>query len=103
MLFGKQNNIRLALSLLIAGVVLAGLAGRAVFAARSEAVKGPVIVVLDASWCAVCREINPVVANLASSQGVQLVRLDVDSANAPVQAGQYGITVNGGDMPQVYL
>ncbi len=65
---------------------------------------GPVMVLLSASWCGSCRELDPVVEKVAaSSPGVRLITLDVDSGSAPGIANQYGITVSGSDVPQVFL
>jgi len=66
----------------------------------------PALVVLSASWCASCREINPVIRRIVETSpelGLKVVTLDVDSGDAPSNASAYGITVAGTDVPQVYL
>jgi thioredoxin-like negative regulator of GroEL len=89
----------LVLALLASVFTLTQLASEA---ARSEP-RGPVLVVLNASWCATCREINPVVDRIASSSNLQVVKLDVDHGDAPGEASRYGVTISGGNVPQVYL
>lgn len=67
---------------------------------------GTAVVVLTASWCGTCREVTPVVQRVigtSSQPGIQLVMLDVDSNSAQDTAEQYGVSISGTDIPQVYL
>ncbi len=63
----------------------------------------PTLVVLTANWCGTCREVLPIVQRVAPSGGANVVILDVDSDTTAKEAAQYGISVEGSDVPQVYL
>jgi len=65
----------------------------------------PAVVMLSASWCAKCRVVNNVLANVLSSNGkadTRIVTLDVDNTSTPAIAKRYGIQIGGADLPQVY-
>ncbi len=99
--FGRKHILA---SLLLA-VLMAGFWGVSQ-AAKPVAPAQPTVVVLSASWCGTCREISPMVRKVVSSSpelGLKLVTLDVDGSSAPAQAEQYGISVSGSNVPQVYL
>lgn len=66
-------------------------------AARSQ------IVVFDANWCASCREVVPIIQEVASQNGVAVREIDVDSPNAPEQAKSYGLSIPTRQLPQAYL
>jgi thiol-disulfide isomerase/thioredoxin len=72
------------------------------FAAKGGG-NSPALVVTTASWCGTCREIIPIVTDIASASSLSVVTLDVDKSNAPDEASQYGIAVTGGELPEVYL
>lgn len=99
----KQTFIA-GVALFMGFVGLVGFSGRSF--AKDKASDTPALVVLSASWCASCREINPVIRRIVETSpelGLKVVTLDVDSGEAPSTAGSYGITVAGTDVPQVYL
>jgi len=73
------------------------------FAAKPVANNGT-LVVLTANWCATCREIIPAVQRAATSLGdLPVVTLDVDNGGTPEQANQYGVSISGSDIPEVYF
>jgi thiol-disulfide isomerase/thioredoxin len=66
----------------------------------------PSVIVLTASWCGTCQEINSVVQRIIDTSpqyGLTLVTLDVDENNAPTKASDFGITITGAALPAVYL
>lgn len=78
-------------------VLLAALAPTLAHASEAQ------LVMFTASWCASCRDLMPVVERLASAQGLPLLLIDVDEANAPKQASAKGIAIPSKELPQVYL
>ena len=60
---------------------------------ESDVLNSPVPVVVDfwAEWCAPCRQIAPIVKELAGEYGdqVKIVKMDIDSN--PATPGQYGV------------
>lgn len=98
----KKWVSRIVLAASLAMVALVPVIWSTAMAARSAG--QPSIIVLTASWCGTCREITPAVSRVAgSSGGLQVVTLDVDDNGTPGKASQYGVTVAGSDLPQVYL
>ena len=51
----------------------------------------PVVIDFWAEWCAPCRQIAPIIADLASEYGdrVKVVKMDIDSN--PATPGSYGV------------
>lgn len=101
----KQILILTVTVLAVLGMIFITRLASESYAARSSKPANPAVVVLTASWCGTCREINPVVSRVVNSYpDLEMVLLDVDSSSAPSDAGKYGITIAGGsDLPQVYL
>jgi thiol-disulfide isomerase/thioredoxin len=60
-------------------------------------------VVFNANWCASCREVLPIVRDVASQNGIMVREIDVDDQRAPSQARQLGLDIPSNDPPQVYL
>ena len=96
-------------SVLLMVGILVGL-GIVAFAARNPdapqkaaTASGPAVITLTASWCGTCRELLPVIQRVAQAQSnMKFVMLDVDQGTSPNEARQYGVTVSGGDLPEVY-
>lgn len=105
-LFGIKSNRMIALFIaMLLGISLWAPLQPTVAVARNSESNQATVVVLTASWCGTCREIIPVVQRVANSasQPLQVVILDVDDNSSPNRARQYGITITGSDVPQVYL
>jgi thiol-disulfide isomerase/thioredoxin len=60
------------------------------------------IVILEANWCATCREIVPIAREVASQNGLSVVEIDIDSPDAPKQARALGIGIPSQEPPQVF-
>ncbi len=60
-------------------------------------------VVFNANWCASCREVLPIVREVAMQNGILVREIDVDDQRAPSQARQLGLDIPSNDPPQVYL
>lgn len=60
------------------------------------------LVVFTANWCASCRELTPIVQDIASQNGLNVVQIDVDSQEAPKQARNIGVSMPGGEPPQIF-
>ncbi|MGE0201456.1 MAG: thioredoxin family protein [Candidatus Melainabacteria bacterium] len=60
------------------------------------------LVVFSASWCAKCRQVDPVVQAIGAERGIPVVVIDVDQQNAPGQASEYGLSIPRSELPQVY-
>lgn len=61
------------------------------------------LVVFNANWCASCREVVPVVRDIASQNNLTVREIDVDSQTAPKEARSYGLSIPNDEPPQVYL
>lgn len=64
--------------------------------------KSGTIVVFNANWCASCREVIPVVSEIATQNNLSLTQIDVDAQTAPKQAQTLGLSVPNDGPPQVY-
>lgn len=60
------------------------------------------LVVFDANWCASCREILPVVRDIAGQNSLSVTEIDVDGQTAPKQAQSMGLSVPNDEPPQVF-
>jgi thiol-disulfide isomerase/thioredoxin len=60
-------------------------------------------VVFTANWCASCREVLPIVQEVAAQNAITVREIDVDDQRAPSQARQLGLDIPSNDPPQVYL
>lgn len=74
---------------------------------QSPAVEGGnSLVVLEANWCATCRELTPAVQGLAqqyAGKGLNIQVIDVDQPADQQKAQAMGIKVSGGKLPRVFL
>jgi thiol-disulfide isomerase/thioredoxin len=92
-----QKKILLGLSIaLIMGLTL----GRSVMMGWA-ATRGN-IVLFTANWCASCREVNPIVQEIATQNSLGITQIDVDAQTAPKQARNYGLSIPNDGPPQVY-
>jgi thiol-disulfide isomerase/thioredoxin len=66
-------------------------------AARSKA-----LVIFDANWCALCREVYPIAQDVAMQNGLPLIKIDLDDPAAVSQAKNLGLTIPASDPPVVY-
>jgi thiol-disulfide isomerase/thioredoxin len=60
------------------------------------------IVFFNANWCASCRELLPMVQDIATSNQLGLTTIDVDADTAPKQARTLGLNLPKQGPPQVY-
>jgi len=60
------------------------------------------MVMFTANWCASCREVDPIVREVASQNGMSVTEIDVDSQTAPKEAHNYGLSIPNDGPPQVY-
>ena len=60
------------------------------------------IVLFNANWCASCREVDPIVRDIASQNGLSITAIDVDAPTAPKEARNYGLSIPNDGPPQVY-
>lgn len=60
------------------------------------------VVVFSANWCASCREVLPVVRDVAAQNGLSVTEIDVDSQAAPKQAQNLGLSIPNDEPPQVF-
>jgi thiol-disulfide isomerase/thioredoxin len=60
------------------------------------------LVVFSANWCASCREIVPVVRDVAGQNSLGVTEIDVDSQTAPKQAQSMGLSIPNEEPPQVF-
>ncbi|WP_373533294.1 thioredoxin family protein [Vampirovibrio sp.] len=63
----------------------------------------PGMVVFTANWCASCREVVPLVRDIASQNNISVSEIDVDSAAAPKQAQGLGLAMPQEEPPQVFF
>lgn len=61
------------------------------------------LVFFTANWCASCREAEPVVKEVADQNNLSVLEIDVDSADAPKQAHNAGLSIPTEAPPQVYF
>ncbi len=61
------------------------------------------MVVFTANWCASCREVVPIVRDVASQNNIAVTEIDVDSATAPKQAQGLGLGMPHDEPPQVFF
>lgn len=61
------------------------------------------MVVFSANWCASCREVVPIVREVASQNSISVTEIDVDSATAPKQARDMGLAIPQDEPPQVFF
>lgn len=85
-------------ALLLSGIIILGSHSKA-FAADANRQ----LVIFTADWCAGCRDLMPIVKNLAAQQQIPLLEINVDNANAPEKASQQGLAVPNRELPQIYL
>jgi thiol-disulfide isomerase/thioredoxin len=60
------------------------------------------LVIFSANWCASCRDVLPIVKELAQQNNLTLTQIDVDSADAPKQARNIGLSIPTEEPPQVF-
>lgn len=60
------------------------------------------IVLFNANWCASCREVAPIVQDVASQNNLGVTQIDVDAQTAPKEARNYGLSIPSDGPPQVY-
>jgi thiol-disulfide isomerase/thioredoxin len=85
------------LSLVIAGLCVNKGMMKTWAAARGN------VVVFSANWCASCREVLPVVREVASQNSMSVTEIDVDAQTAPKQARGLGLSIPSDEPPQVFL
>lgn len=61
------------------------------------------MVVFTANWCASCREVVPLVRDIAGQNSLSVTEIDVDSATAPKQAQSFGLGMPHDEPPQVFF
>jgi len=61
------------------------------------------MVVFTANWCASCREVVPIVRDVAAQNSISVTEIDVDSATAPKQAQGIGLAMPHDEPPQVFF
>ncbi|MEB3245190.1 MAG: thioredoxin family protein [Vampirovibrionales bacterium] len=70
--------------------------------ARVSIAADKTLVVFTAGWCANCRDVIPVIEDVAREQGLAVVMVDVDKQDAPKLAKTYNLAVPSLEPPQVY-
>lgn len=60
------------------------------------------VVVFNANWCASCREVLPIVREVAGQNSMSIVEIDIDSQQAPKQARTLGLSMPNDEPPQVF-
>lgn len=60
------------------------------------------LVFFHANWCASCRDVLPIVQEIAGQNNLTLLQIDVDNQNAPQQARNFGLSIPSEEPPQVY-
>ncbi|MDX2084379.1 MAG: thioredoxin family protein [Candidatus Melainabacteria bacterium] len=71
-------------------------------ASHTAAADSDMVVIFTARWCASCREIVPIVTQVATEQGLTVKTIDVDQQDAPRTADIYGLTIPSVELPQIY-
>lgn len=61
------------------------------------------LVLFSANWCASCRDVLPIVREIAGQNNLDITQIDVDSQDAPRQARHYGLSIPTDEPPQVYF
>jgi len=93
-----QKRVLLSLSVaLIMGLAL----GRSV--TMGWAATRASIILFNANWCASCREVTPIVQDIASQNSLGFTQIDVDAQTAPKEARNYGLSIPNDGPPQVYF
>lgn len=89
---------RMALALGVAFILTMSLGRSAIIwaAARGN------MVLFTANWCASCREIDPIIHEVASQNSLSVTEIDVDAQTAPKDARNYGLTIPNDGPPQLY-
>ncbi|MCA9798897.1 MAG: thioredoxin family protein [Cyanobacteria bacterium HKST-UBA06] len=75
-------------------------------AASESGAGGSRLLMLEADWCAYCRELNPAITSLVSgyqAKGLAFEALNVDQPADQAKAATYGISIKAGQLPVVYL
>jgi thiol-disulfide isomerase/thioredoxin len=94
----KRRWMQTVLSGLIGlGIVIGGIA------AVAHAAEKGTMVIFTAGWSASCREVLPIVRDIANTNGLTLKEVNVDDQNAPSQVSKFGLKVPTSDPPQVFL
>jgi len=93
-----RNTILVAL---LGAIVVAGAFSGRLF--KGWAANRGTIVVFDANWCASCRELTPVVRDVASQNGLGVTQIDIDFQDAPKQARSLGLNIPNDEPPQVFF
>ena len=60
------------------------------------------VVVFSANWCASCRDVVPIVEEIAGQKGIKVNVVDVDDPSTPSVVRSLGLKVPQGDLPQVF-
>ena len=61
------------------------------------------LVLFSANWCASCRDVLPVIREIAGQNNLDVAQIDVDSQEAPREARHYGLSIPNEEPPQVYF
>jgi thiol-disulfide isomerase/thioredoxin len=80
-------------------IVLIWLVG---FSQQSWALSRGTLVMFHANWCASCRQVLPVIKEIATQNNMTFLEIDVDSQDAPKQARNVGLSIPGDEPPQIY-
>jgi thiol-disulfide isomerase/thioredoxin len=97
---GIRGIGRLARPLLLA--LLLFLGGASLMNTTWGASRGT-LVLFSANWCASCRDVVPIVREIAGQNELDVAQIDVDSQDAPRQARHYGLSIPTDEPPQVYF
>lgn len=63
---------------------------------------GGELVIFNANWCASCRDVLPLVQDIAASNHLELTTIDVDAHTAAKDARILGLSLPKEGPPQVY-
>lgn len=86
----------------VLGLMIVGLSVGKGALSTWAAVRGNVVV-FSANWCASCREVVPVVREVAAQNNLAVTEIDVDSQAAPKQAQNLGLSIPNDEPPQVFF